>query len=64
MASIHKTEASSCRCPNARWIAIRLLDGDAEVEQALNTGRLAELVANQQQAAQRFSQKIALEGAQ
>jgi ferrous iron transport protein B len=50
--------------PNARWIAIRLLDGDAQVEDALLTGRLATLVAEQQQAARRFSQKIALEGAQ
>jgi len=29
--------------PNARWIAIRLLDGDREVEQALGSGRLAAL---------------------
>jgi ferrous iron transport protein B len=50
--------------PNARWIAIRLLDGDAEVEQALTSGRLVELVANQQDSAQRFSGKIALQGAQ
>ena len=50
--------------PNARWIAIRLLDGDAEVEQALTSGRLAELVADQQRQNARFSQKIALQGAQ
>lgn len=50
--------------PNARWIAIRLLDGDAEVEDALATGRLAAIVAEQQQRAERFSAKIALEGAQ
>jgi ferrous iron transport protein B len=50
--------------PNARWIAIRLLDGDAEVENALTSGRLAELVAGQEHAAERFSRKIALEGAQ
>ena len=31
--------------PNARWIAIRLLDGDAEVEAALTSGRLSELVS-------------------
>ena len=31
--------------PNARWIAIRLLDGDAQVEEALTSGRLASLVA-------------------
>ena len=50
--------------PNARWIAIRLLDGDAQVEEALVTGRLATLASDQQRAAERFSQKIALEGAQ
>jgi ferrous iron transport protein B len=50
--------------PNARWIAIRLLDGDAQVEEALLSGRLAGLVADQRRAADRFSQKIALEGAQ
>ena len=50
--------------PNARWIAIRLLDGDAQVEEALQSGRLAALVSEQAQTAQRFSPKIALEGAQ
>ena len=50
--------------PNARWIAIRLLDGDAEVEQALSSGRLVELVASQQETAQRFSAKISLQGTQ
>jgi ferrous iron transport protein B len=50
--------------PNARWIAIRLLDGDAEVEAALSSGRLAQIVSDQQRSAARFSQKIALEGAQ
>jgi ferrous iron transport protein B len=50
--------------PNARWIAIRLLDGDAEVEAALASGRLSQLVTSQQQQSERFSQKIALEGAQ
>lgn len=50
--------------PNARWIAIRLLDGDAEVEAALTSGRLSELAASQQRSAERFSRKIALEGAQ
>ena len=57
-------EAAAPGVPNARWIAIRLLDGDAEVEDALQTGRLANIVADQQRTAQRFSQKIALEGAQ
>lgn len=50
--------------PNARWIAIRLLDGDARVEQALLRGELAALVARQQAPDARFSRKIALQGAQ
>lgn len=57
-------EALAPGVPNARWIAIRLLDGDAEVEQALTSGRLANVVASQQESAQRFSRKIALQGAQ
>jgi ferrous iron transport protein B len=57
-------EAAAPGVPNARWIAIRLLDGDAQVEEALGSGRLADLVATQQQAAAGFSRKIALEGAQ
>jgi ferrous iron transport protein B len=57
-------ETAAPGVPNARWIAIRLLDGDAEVESALATGRLAQLVTDQQQAVERFSSKIALEGAQ
>jgi len=50
--------------PNPRWIAIRLLDGDAQVEEALASGRLADLVSTQQQTADRFSRKIALAGGQ
>jgi len=50
--------------PNARWIAIRLLDGDAEVEAALTSGRLAKVVAEQRQAVPAFSRKIAVDGAQ
>ena len=57
-------EAAAPGVPNARWIAIRLLDGDAQVEEALSTGRLANLVADQQKTGERFSQKIALQGAQ
>ena len=57
-------EAAAPGVPNARWIAIRLLDGDAQVEEALTTGRLATLAGDQQRMAERFSQKIALQGAQ
>ena len=36
--------------PNARWLAIRLLDGDAKVQQALTSGEIGQLAARQQQA--------------
>jgi ferrous iron transport protein B len=57
-------EAAAPGVPNARWIAIRLLDGDGHVERALRTGDLAALVARQQRPDDRFSRKIAVQGAQ
>ncbi len=57
-------ETAAPGVPNARWIAIRLLDGDAAVEEALATGQLADLVARLQAPDTRFSRKIALQGAQ
>ena len=57
-------EAAAPGVPNARWIAIRLLDGDDRVERALRTGELAALVARQARPDERFSRKIALQGAQ
>lgn len=57
-------EATAPGVPNARWIAIRLLDGDGRVERALRSGELAALVARQQRPDDRFSRKIALQGAQ
>jgi ferrous iron transport protein B len=50
--------------PNARWVAMRLLDGDMRVRQALLNGELARIAERQRKAGQRFSRKIALEGAQ
>ncbi len=50
--------------PNARWLAIRLLDGDARVQQALLDGELSQLTARQQQAEVQFSRKMAVEGRQ
>lgn len=50
--------------PNARWLAIRLLDGDTRVQNALINGEITDLVARQRSADVRFSRKIALEGAQ
>lgn len=57
-------EAAAPGVPNSRWLAIRLLDGDARVESALRTGELARLVSRQQQQDARFSRQIALHGAQ
>jgi GTPase len=57
-------EAAYPGVPNARWIAIRLLDGDARVEGALRSGELSALVERQARPDQRFSRTIALQGAQ
>jgi ferrous iron transport protein B len=50
--------------PNARWLAIRLLDGDARVQKALESGELPELMARQRRAEVSFSRKMAVEGRQ
>ncbi len=50
--------------PNARWLAIRLLDGDSKVQQALMSGDLAGLMARQQSSDVQFSRKMSVEGRQ
>jgi ferrous iron transport protein B len=50
--------------PNARWLAIRLLDGDSRVQQALLSGDLAQRVTRQQSTDVQFSRKMAVEGRQ
>jgi ferrous iron transport protein B len=50
--------------PQPRWIAIRLLDGDHRVQQALLNGELSELVSAQRRAEVSFSRQIALDGRQ
>jgi ferrous iron transport protein B len=55
-------EAAAPGVPNPRWLAIRLLDGDAAVQRALLSGELSTLVARQQRPVQRFSRKMAVEG--
>jgi GTPase len=50
--------------PNARWIAMRLLDGDHRVRQALLSGELAELTAAQAAPPERPSELISLHGGQ
>lgn len=49
---------------NPRWLAIRLLDGDSRVQEALLSGELIELAGAQSRADAQFSQKIALGGRQ
>ena len=50
--------------PNARWLAIRLLDGDARVQNAITSGELSSIVQRQQQADVQFSKKMSVEGRQ
>jgi ferrous iron transport protein B len=57
-------EAAAPGVPNARWLAIRLLDGDARVQRALLDGQLGQLVLEQSQNRGRFSRRMALEGSQ
>ncbi|UCC28750.1 MAG: 50S ribosome-binding GTPase [Phycisphaerales bacterium] len=48
--------------PNARWVAMRLLDGDHRVRQALLSGELKEVVERQRAEAARPAQLVALGG--
>jgi len=50
--------------PNARWVAVRLLDGDHRVRQALLSGELAELARAQQGPTESASRVVALHGSQ
>jgi GTP-binding protein len=50
--------------PNARWLAIRLLDGDARVQKALLGGELPEMIARQSRIDVQHSRKMAIEGRQ
>ncbi|HNB42030.1 MAG: FeoB small GTPase domain-containing protein [Anaerolineales bacterium] len=50
--------------PNARWLAIRLLDGDARVQKAITSGELEEIVSRQYQQDAQFSKKMSVEGRQ
>ena len=50
--------------PNARWLAIRLLDGDSRVKDAILNGEINELVNSQRRSDVQFSRKMAVEGRQ
>ena len=57
-------EAMAPGLPNARWVAMRLLDGDLRVRQALESGELLSAVARTRNAVQPVSRKVAMEGRQ
>jgi len=48
--------------PNPRWVAMRLLDGDLHVQQALLSGELAEIADRQRQPVARVPLTVAPEG--
>ncbi|MDX9849968.1 MAG: FeoB small GTPase domain-containing protein [Anaerolineaceae bacterium] len=50
--------------PNSRWLAIRLLDGDSRVKEAIQNGEINELVNSQRRSDVQFSRKMAMEGRQ
>ncbi|MDA1313346.1 MAG: 50S ribosome-binding GTPase [Acidobacteria bacterium] len=50
--------------PNARWVALRLLDGDHKVRQALLSGELSELEGRQAAPVETVSSVVALQGRQ
>lgn len=57
-------EAMAPGIPNARWLAIRLLDGDARIQKAVTRGELSEIMGRQQHADVQFSRKMSVEGRQ
>jgi ferrous iron transport protein B len=57
-------EALAPGVPNARWLAIRILDGDARVQKAITSGELIEIVQRQQRADVQYSRKMSVEGRQ
>jgi len=50
--------------PNAQWVAVRLLDGDHRVRQALLSGELAQLVGVQRAPVEETSRVVAIQGRQ
>ncbi len=48
--------------PNARWVAMRLLDGDHRVRQALLSGELSQTAARQQEPVRKEQPPVVLQG--
>lgn len=67
-AAVGELEAELVRLypglPSSRWVAYRLLEGDHRVRQALLTGELGELVAEQAAPAQKQGRLVSLDGGQ
>jgi ferrous iron transport protein B len=61
---VRMIEAMAPGIPNARWLAIRLLDGDSRVQRAIESGELGEIVERQKRADVRFSARMSVEGQQ
>jgi len=57
-------EQSAPGLPNARWVALRLLDGDHKVRQALLSGELSDLELQQSAPVEEMSRVVALQGRQ
>lgn len=55
-------ESTEPGLPNARWVAMRLLDGDHRVSQALLDGELGELAQRQRQAVDENERFVVIEG--
>ena len=50
--------------PNPRWIAIRLLDGDLKVQEALKNNELIQIMQDQNEQVDKFSKQISVDGRQ
>lgn len=50
--------------PNPRWVAIRMLDGDLQVQQALLNKEMGSLVSEQSRMVDKFSSKMSVDGRQ
>ena len=57
-------ESAAPGLPNARWVALRLLDGDHKVRQALLSGDLADVEVRQSAPVESVSSVVALQGRQ
>jgi GTP-binding protein len=55
---VEQIEAAFPGLPNARWVALRLLDGDEQIERAIRDGSLGDLSQGEQ--AQTVAERLVL----